>query len=102
MTEDLVVPEGVEPEQEAGPVSGVSPNDVPCKITLRSGRTFIVPKVQAWAYVEQGIFATGHWQGYSGEQDVLIYDQSVDYVELDFTALKKYLEKQASLANLGT
>jgi hypothetical protein len=67
---------------------------VPATIYLLNGKKFIVSKVAAWAYTEQGVFATGNFDGYSGEIDVLIPYERVDYYVLDFLALKRFVEKE--------
>lgn len=87
MTEELTAEA---PEQQ--PMPGFTPNAAPCRIHLTSGKEFVVDDVSAWGYVEQGIFATGHFKGYTGELDILISDGQVEYVVLDFKRLKKFMD----------
>lgn len=86
MTEEL--------QEAPEPMPGFSPNAMPCQIHLTSGKEFIVDDISAWGYVEQGIFATGHFKGRSGELDVLISDGQVEYIVLDFKRLKKFMDAQ--------
>jgi hypothetical protein len=73
-------------------------NTVPVSIHMKNGKTFVVDKIDGWVYEEIGVFATGIWKGYSGEKDVVIPYENVDYYELDFKALQRYLEKQEQAA----
>lgn len=86
-------------EQAAPAAEGLppfTPNAVPCTIHLINGKKFIVDDVEGWGYVEGGaVFAGGHFSGYSGHQDLLIPGPRIDYFELDFERLNKYLKANA-------
>jgi hypothetical protein len=90
------------PVEDDNPAGGFIPTQVPCKIHLLNGKTFIVDKIAAWVYMEQGVFATGHFKGYSGENDILIPYNRIDYYELDFPALREHLEQEALSAGQGS
>lgn len=93
MTEDLILPASTE---LTAPGSGVDEKEVPCEFHFRSGKIFVVPKVAAWCYIPQGIFATGHFKGYSGEIHIIINADELEYHVLDFDALAKFNEREAS------
>lgn len=71
---------------------GFSPCHVPVVLHHVDGRAFVVSKISAWGYLEHGVFATGCWHGAPEEKDVLIPYERIDHYEMDFEALKRYLE----------
>jgi len=80
-------------EQHVAP-EGVPMNPVPCEIHLLNDKTFIVDTINGWGYVEQGIFASGHFKGYSGDKDILIPMDRVDWIDLDYKALAAYIDQR--------
>lgn len=94
MSEELILPQDVEVVDD-DPVPGVDPKEAPCEIHLKSGKVFIVPKVAAWCYIPQGIFATGHFKGYSGEVNIIVNPDEIEYQQIDFDSLARYHERAA-------
>jgi hypothetical protein len=71
---------------------------------MSSGDVFVVDKVEGWAYLAAGIFATGHFgQSFeshpsngapppSEEKDILIPYDKINYIEFDFAAYERYMD----------
>lgn len=89
MNDDNVVP--MTPElAHAFDRTGFEPLEVPVTIKLKSRvRAFVVPDVNAWGYMNDGIFAIGHWDTDPDvERTVLISNDEVSYLEFDFEAVE--------------
>lgn len=83
-TQGPPVPEPVEPEF-------VPPPAPPCEIHFKSGKVFVVDELDSWQWHDRGMFATGRFASAdkdAGEQDLLIPNSSIDYVEFDFAAIQ--------------
>lgn len=50
---------------------------------------FLVEDLDAWAYTEVGIFASGKWEGSDEEKDLLIPYRKLDEIEFHFDRLNK-------------
>lgn len=90
----LAQPAAPQPEPTS---DGFEHNNVPVKIHHTNGRCFVVDKIAAWGYLEAGVFATGNWKGYSGADiDVVIPYNRIEFFELDYNRLKKYIADYAA------
>lgn len=52
--------------------------------------SFVVTDINAWAYQDLGVFATGKWLGHEVETDVLIPYSKIEYLTFDFDGLIEY------------
>lgn len=71
------------------------PNAVPCTIHMLNGKQFIVNDIMAWGYTPTGVHANGHFKGYTGEINIIVRLDRIDYIELHWDALQRYMDRAA-------
>ena len=83
---------------------GFEPQPVPCEIHLKGGGTFKVTDVNAWGYMDTGVFAVGSWQFLTEpqEESVLFPYNSILYISFDFEALERFELEAAAAAEGGS
>lgn len=74
--------------------------DVPCTIYCKHGPWFIVKDVNAWGYMELGVFATGRYMEDppDHERSMLIPYDEIKAIEFDFEALEQFQAQQGEEA----
>lgn len=87
----------IPPTEAEQPDDDIQLVDAPATIHVKDvpQSPFIVDTVGGWGYTPQGIFATGHWRGWTDERDVLIPYVNVIYIEFHFNKLAQYLAAEA-------
>ena len=69
-----------------------SPQEAPCRIMTVRGRLFLVTDINAWGHTDEGVFAIGRWGTGGSECSILFPHGSIEFIEIDYEALRRYKE----------
>lgn len=81
---------------ETVPAANYQVIKVPATITVEDKGKFLVEDLDAWAYTEVGIFASGHWEDSDNEIDVLFPYRKLDEIEFHFDRLTEDAKDEGS------
>lgn len=74
---------------ETVPAANYQVIKVPATFEIEGKDKFLVEDLDAWAYTEVGIFATGHFENSSEEKDILIPYRKLEEIEFHFDRLSE-------------